>query len=94
MAERYTTHPLTYEQFYGVWDAFQDWFRIRRVHDKRFQEMFPDQRAKGFDPITQLDADIWHSALLQRMLIHGKEPLPEPPPIASSYPVYDDLKSV
>ncbi len=36
---------------------------------------------------TQFRANMWHSSLLARLL-QGKEPLPEPPPLAYSYPNY------
>lgn len=39
------------------------------------------------DAISNLRSDMWHSALLSRLL-DGKEPLAQPPPIASSYPWY------
>jgi hypothetical protein len=38
--------------------------------------------------LNDLRADIWHSALLHRLL-EGKEPLEFPPPLAMSYPNYE-----
>lgn len=47
-----------------------------------------EDRSRPFTNGLQLCADIDHSSLLQRLL-DGKEPLPEPPPRAHSYPWYE-----
>jgi hypothetical protein len=41
----------------------------------------------GYPNEAPTPADAWHSALLGRLLA-GKDPLPEPPPLAFSYPWY------
>lgn len=62
-------------------DYFKRWLELRISHQK------------GYDfnnyNLHQLIADIDHSALLNRLL-NGKEPLPFPPPVQNSYPVYPD----
>ena len=45
------------------------------------------------EALTYLDADIWHSALLARLL-NGQEPLPYPPPLQNSYPAYDFMEQL
>jgi hypothetical protein len=39
--------------------------------------------------LRQLDADVWHSSLLHRMLFERKLPLREPPSLRNAYPDYD-----
>lgn len=58
-------------------EAVVRWIELKRQWEKPFG---PDE--------LPTDADIAHSALLARLL-RGKEPLPEPPPEAFSYPWYE-----
>lgn len=62
------------------------WLRIRAEHE--------DLTWKPYDrgALTQLAADVDHSALLVRLL-EGKEPLKEPPRKEYGYPVYPDENS-
>src|SRR5260370_25743736 len=76
---------LTPQQWKHVCESMTTWFRLRAKHEKRFADtigMTPENAA------TQLGADVWHSALLQRMLVEGKDPLPQPPPRRNAYPDY------
>lgn len=57
-------------------DAVARWLRLREEHGFRYPES-----------ADQLVVQMRHSALLDRLL-QGKEPLPEPPPKAFSYPWY------
>jgi len=47
-----------------------------------------DRYGHHLTTLSQLKADIDHSALLERLL-SGREPFPEPPPRAFSYPWYE-----
>ncbi len=74
---------LTEEQAYFARQQMSRWLRIRA--------QYPDRHGPLTDPrvLTQLGADVDHSALLFRLL-RGREPLPEPPPKEHAYPVYPD----
>lgn len=95
--------PLTPEQYRAMAEAMSRWLTIRARHDRHFRDLVLRQRPSVLLPegdegdrlwvehvATQLAADIWHSALLWRMLVDGKPPLSEPPPVKNSYPVYPD----
>ena len=74
--------PITREQYGYLSMCFSEWLRIKGQFEKRWKEMLPEHRLAALDP------DFWHSALLYRMAVEGKDPLPEPPPTEHSYPVY------
>ena len=62
-----------------VMDAVREWARIAQ-HE-------------GYAPITEwrnFDAEVWHSALLWRIL-NGDRPYVEKPPTRHSYPDYDEM---
>lgn len=95
--------PLTPAQYRAMAAAMNRWLTIRARHDRRFHDLVLRPRPSAPPPeddeddrlwvecvAIQLAADIWHSALLWRMLVDGKPPLPEPPPVKNSYPVYPD----
>lgn len=90
---------LTEEQYRAMAEAVSRWLMIRARHDRHFRELlsrWPLPEDEDGDRLyaeriaRQLGADIWHSALLWRMLVEGKRPLPEPPPLEHSYPVYPE----
>lgn len=74
---------LTPEQYFAVIEALSIWALEKADHEARWTD---EQRAA----LRQLAPDLWHSALLRRMLLERKPPLPEPPPLLYSYPVYPD----
>jgi hypothetical protein len=55
------------------------WLQIRRAFERSDILELPEE---------QLLADLWHSALVERLL-SGKEPLDRPPPRSFSYPWYE-----
>jgi hypothetical protein len=73
--------PLTPGQAGRVTQAVATWFRVLRAED----EKRPEGSGRCFPPT---DADVTHSALLQRLL-SGKPPLPKAPPKRFSYPCYE-----
>ena len=75
---------LTDEQAYFAMRQMSRWLRLRVQHESNLRIRHPDPRG-----ITQLAADVDHSALLLRLL-RGREPLPEPPPLEHAYPLYPD----
>jgi hypothetical protein len=61
--------------------ALIQWLALREEHGRPFPSS-----------LEQLQCDLDHSALLLRLL-EGKEPFPEPPPRAHSYPNYGLLEN-
>lgn len=88
--------PLTDEQIMFVRRQVGRWLRVRAADPSKPNQRGPvmlmlNTRAGDDEAVralyNQLSADADHSALLWRLL-SGKEPLPEPPPLEHSYPVY------
>jgi hypothetical protein len=87
--------PLTQEQIVWARQRMSKWLRVRAAHAERdwlsqphFEAALPrEDHARVV--LTQLAADVDHSALLWRLL-EGKEPLVDPPPLDHGYPVYPD----
>lgn len=65
-----------------ILDCIKKWLEIREKYHSNF-----------LSTPSQLRADIDHSALLRR-LISGRAPLPDPPPLKWSYPVYPDMDQI
>jgi hypothetical protein len=82
---------MTAEQRAAVISTIR-WVLIRRQFEGRDPLPADGSAALANDPhgygLGQIMADVDHSELLQRLL-DGKEPLPAPPPLCSSYPWYD-----
>jgi hypothetical protein len=83
-----TTNVLTEEQARFAMMQFTRWLALKEKHE-------PSHRTGGglrWKPheLTQINADVVHSALLHRLL-RGREPLPEPPTLRHAYPVYPDF---
>jgi hypothetical protein len=74
---------LTIDQYRAIIEVFRNWCLLKAEHEPRWTD---EQRAC----LRQLDPDVWHSSLLFRMLKQRKLPLPEPPRLQNSYPVYPD----
>lgn len=82
---------LSFEQYRKVADAISRWLHIRAQHDPHFKQLlfsrsnYPTGDVGDgqylYKVASQLGADVWHSALLMRILIYGKQPLPEPPTV-------------
>lgn len=78
---------LSHEQVRAVLDALRWWCQIKAEYESRWND---EQQAL----LRQLDADLWHSALLYRMLHERKKPLSDPPPLDHSYPIYERKEGV
>lgn len=76
---------LTREQRYFARRQFARWIRVRLEHEVCGKGRVIDKMSE--QDWVQLMADIEHSPLLLRLL-SGKDPLPEPPPLAHGYPNY------
>jgi hypothetical protein len=82
-------YPIEAAEWMYVIQCLDEWLQIRLRDENMIEQRLgnaPDLRTL----ITQLRMDIWHSALLRRMIVEGKDPLPESPPTEHSYPVYPD----
>lgn len=66
---------LTWEQVPWIWSRVYEWRSI--YHDE-----------KGEYPDLNNTANMSKSCLLGRMLVEGKDPLPEPPPVCCAAPWY------
>ena len=69
---------FTRVQYIAIRDAVIEWIRVARK--------------EGYEPIaswTNAEAEVWHSALLYRLL-SGDEPLEPKPPLRFSYPDYSE----
>lgn len=62
---------------------------VSRTVKRWSAEKLANDARYGIASTGQLIPDVDHSALLYRLL-RGRDPLPEPPPLAHSYPVYPD----
>lgn len=74
---------ITRDQFHALASVVGLWFQLKAESESRWTD---EQRVA----LRQLDPDVWHSALLVRMLVEQKPPLPEPPPLEHAYPVYPE----
>ena len=68
-----------------VWRVGQ-WLEVRCRHDPRFVELL--ESASPEEIVKQLVEDLQCSALLPRMLMRGRDPLREPPPLVHGVPAY------
>lgn len=78
---------LTQPQLAAVRHAFRVWRDLRLRHDRGRLDAAFTTGLRGF--FDQLAADVDHSALLERMLVSGLDPQPEPPVTNYSYPDYE-----
>lgn len=74
---------LTSEQVSFAKNCMIEWIQI--AHKEGYFDFL--ERVNGKEGMSILYNEIWHSALLERLL-HGKDALPQPPPRAFSYPWY------
>ena len=80
---------LTREQQNIAIGCFKVWISLKCAHESFFRDFITGD---GFKPeflASKIAVDADHSALLRR-LMDGKDPLPDPPPLQNSYPVYPD----
>ena len=75
-------------QMMAVGEVFIRWLAIKNQYEAKWKDLPPEQK------LSQLPADIGHSALLRRMLVDRKLPLIIPPPTNYSYPVYPDMEDI
>jgi len=66
---------ITWDHIYAIWHAFRIW-----------QEVY--KKEKGEYPDMKNAANWQKSCLLRRLLVDGKPPLPEPPPVYMGAPAY------
>lgn len=79
---------LTKEQYWQVLEAMATWLRVRLKDDARYREIMMSADPEG--ATNALVGDLFHSALLYRLLMEGKPPLPERPPVEGDDPQYPD----
>lgn len=78
--DRAWLETLTEDQRWAIRRLFIDYLKTARLH--------------AYEPIANwanAEAEVWHSALLARLL-NGKLPTEEKPPLKHAYPDYEAVK--